>query len=188
MVALYWFLGLVIDRRPAYWIYLGITLGIGLEVKYTVAGLIVGIGIAVLLTPSLRMDLRTRYPWIASAIALLIWAPNLAWQVVEGFPSLTYITNHGGGSSGPVDYLIQFGVYFFFLIPLWLAGMVSFFRGRLRAIGLVYACDCTRADATCFRSSARRASRASSWFRRRRRFPRHRTCRSTRWPRWDARC
>jgi hypothetical protein len=139
MVALYWFLGLVIDRRPAYWIYLGITLGIGLEVKYTIAGLVAGIGIAVLLTPSLRMDLRTRYPWIGAAIALLIWAPNLAWQVVEGFPSLVYIANHGGGGGGPLDYLIQFGVYFFFLIPLWLAGMVSFFRGPLRAIGIACA-------------------------------------------------
>ena len=131
MVALYFFLGLVIDQRPRYWIYLGITLGIGLEVKYTVVGLITGIGIAILLTPSLRMDLRTRYPWIAAAIALLIWAPNLAWQVVEGFPSLVYIANHGGSGGGPVAYLIQFGVYFFFLIPLWLAGMISLFRSRL---------------------------------------------------------
>jgi hypothetical protein len=140
MVALYFFLGLVIDRRPRYWIYLGITLGIGLEVKYTIVGLITGIGIAILLTPSLRMDLRTRYPWIASAIALLIWAPNLAWQVVEGFPSLVYITNHGGSGGGPVAYLIQFGVYFFFLIPLWLAGMISLFRSRpLRPIGIACA-------------------------------------------------
>ena len=131
MVALYFFLGLVIDGRPRYWIYLGITLGVGLEVKYTIVGLIAGIGLAVLLTPPLRDQLRTRYPWIASAIALLIWAPNLAWQVVEGFPSLVYITNHGGSGGGPVAYLIQFGVYFFFLIPLWLAGMISLFRSRL---------------------------------------------------------
>ena len=140
MVALYWFLCLVIDRRPRYWIYLGITLGIGLEVKYTIAGLIVGIVSAVLLTPSLRAELRTRYPWIATAIALLIWAPNLAWQIVEGFPSLIYITNHGGNGGGPAVYLIEFGVYFFFLIPLWLAGMISMFRNRqLRPIGIACA-------------------------------------------------
>jgi hypothetical protein len=90
MVALYWFLYLVVDRRPRYWIYLGMTLGIGLEVKYTIVGLILGIGIAVLLTPSLRRELRTKYPWIAVGLALLIWAPNLVWQVAEGFPSLTY--------------------------------------------------------------------------------------------------
>jgi hypothetical protein len=140
MVALYWFLCLVTDRRPRYWIYLGITLGIGLEVKYTIVGLIAGIGIAVLLTPSLRVELRTKFPWIAAAIALLIWAPNLAWQVVNGFPSLAYVTNHQGSGGGPVAYLTQFVVYLFFLIPLWLAGMISLFRSQqLRPIGIACA-------------------------------------------------
>jgi hypothetical protein len=140
MLAMYWFLCIVTDRQPRYWIYLGITLGIGLEVKYTIVGLIAGIGTAIVLTPSLRKELRTRYPWIAAAIALVIWTPNLIWQVVEGFPSLIYIANHGGGGGGPVVYLIQFGVYFFFLIPLWLAGLVSLFRSLLlRPIGIACA-------------------------------------------------
>jgi hypothetical protein len=131
MVAMYWLLCLVSDRRPRYWIYLGVTLGIGLEVKFTIVGLIAGIGIAILLTPSLRTELRTRYPWMAAAIALLIWAPNLAWQVSEGFPSLIYIANHRGSGGGPVVYLIELGVYFFFLLPLWLTGMVALFRSPL---------------------------------------------------------
>src|SRR5579864_350022 len=140
MVAFYWFLCLVIDPRPRHWIYFGITLGIGLEVKFTIAGLIAGIGLAVLLTPSLRSELRTRYPWIAASIALLIWAPNLAWQVAEGFPTLIYLTNHSGSGGGPVTYLVQFAVYFFFLIPLWLAGMISLFRSAaLRPIGIACA-------------------------------------------------
>ncbi len=140
MVALYWFLFLVTDGRPRYWIYLGITLGIGLEVKYTIVGLIVGIGMAVLLTPSLRSTLRTRYPWIAAAIALLIWAPNLVWQVAEGFPSLTYITNHQGSGGGPAAYLIEVFGYLLFLVPLWLAGLVSSFRRPLlRPIGIACA-------------------------------------------------
>jgi hypothetical protein len=140
MVSMYWFLCLVIDRRPRYWILLGITLGIGLETKYTIAGLILGIVVAVLGTPSLRAELRTRYPWVAVAVALLICAPNLIWQVVEGFPSLLYVTNHRSGGGGPVAYLIEFGVYFFFLIPLWLAGMISLFRSRqLRPIAIACA-------------------------------------------------
>jgi hypothetical protein len=131
MVALYWFLCLVIDRRRRYWIYLGTTLGIGLEVKYTIVGLILGIGAAILLTPSLRTELRTRYPWIAAGLALLIWAPNLAWQVAMGFPSLTYIVNHRGSGGGPVVFLIEVGAYFFFLLPLWVVGVVSLFRTPL---------------------------------------------------------
>jgi hypothetical protein len=85
------------------------------------------------------MDLRTRCPWIAAAVALLIWAPNLAWQVVEGFPTLSYIANHRD-SSGPIVYLVQFGVYFFFLLPVWVAGMISLFRSPvLRPIGIACA-------------------------------------------------
>ena len=140
MIALYWFLCLVIDRKPRYWIYLGITLGIGLEVKYTIVGLIAGITIAVLLTPSLRKELRTRYPRIAAAIALLIWAPNLAWQVANGFPSLSYVANHRGSSGGVGIYLIEFVLVVGLLLPLWVAGMISLFRTpSLRPIGIASA-------------------------------------------------
>lgn len=140
MVALYWFLCVAVDRRPHYWIYLGITLGIGLEVKYTIVGLIAGITIAVLLTPSLRNQLRTRYPWIAAAIVLLIWAPNLVWQVANGFPSLTYVANHSGSGGGVGIYLIEFVLVTGLLLPLWLAGVISLFRSPLlRPIGIASA-------------------------------------------------
>src|SRR6266516_7264625 len=43
MVAMYWFLCLVLDRKPKYWIYVGITLGIGLEGHYTVLCFIAGV-------------------------------------------------------------------------------------------------------------------------------------------------
>jgi len=140
MVALYWFLCVLVDRRPRYWIYLGITLGIGLEVKYTIVGLIAGITIAVLLTPSLRNELRARYPWIAAAVALLIWAPNLAWQVVNGFPTLTYVFNHRGSGGGVAIYLIEFALVTGLLFPLWVSGMISLFRSPLlRPIGIASA-------------------------------------------------
>jgi 4-amino-4-deoxy-L-arabinose transferase-like glycosyltransferase len=140
MVAIYWFLCLVLDRRPRYWIYLGLALGVGLEVKFTILALVAGIGVAILLTPALRADLRARYPWIAAAIALLIWLPNVAWQVAEGFPTLIYIANHRGSGGGPLIFLLEIGVYLFFVIPLWAAGFVSLFRSpRLRPIGIACA-------------------------------------------------
>ena len=137
MVALYWFLGVVLDGRPRYWLLLGVTLGIGLEVKFTILGLIAGIGIAVLVTRSLRATLRTRYPWMAAGLALLIWAPNLAWQVAEGLPTVQYIGNHQGSGGGPATYLLEIGVYLFFLIPVWLGGLASFLRSpQLRPVGI----------------------------------------------------
>ena len=137
MVAFYWFLCWVREHRPRYWIYLGLSLGIGLEVKYTIGGLVAAIALAVLLTPALRSELRTRYPWIAAGIALLICAPNLAWQVAKGFPSLIYIANHHGSGGGFATNLVLIVVYLFFLIPLWMAGLVSLLRSAtLRPIGI----------------------------------------------------
>ena len=134
MVAIYWFLCLVVDGRRRYWFYLGATLGIGLEVKYTIAALVAGMVVAILLAPQLRARLRTADPWLSAAIALLIWAPNLAWQVANGFPSLAYVTNHQGSISeggGVVSYLAVLGIELFLLLPLWVAGMASLFRNRL---------------------------------------------------------
>ena len=134
MVALYWFLCIVVDGRRRYWIYLGVTLGVGLEVKYTIAALAVGMAAAVLLAPRLRTQLRTACPWLSAAIALLVWAPNLAWQVANGLPSLAYVTNHQGSISeggGVVTYLVVLGIELFLLLPLWIAGLVSLFRSRL---------------------------------------------------------
>lgn len=137
MVAFYSFLCLVLEHRPRHWIYLGISLGIGLQVKYTIGALVAAIGIAILLTPALRSELRTRYPWIAVAIAFLICAPNLAWQMAKGFPSLAYIANHQGSGGGVAMNVLLIVVYLFFLIPLWVAGLVSLFRSvTLRPIAI----------------------------------------------------
>jgi 4-amino-4-deoxy-L-arabinose transferase-like glycosyltransferase len=143
MVSLYLFLSLVLDPKPRTWLFLGITLGIGLEVKYTIAALIAGLLVAVLLTPALRAELRTAYPWLAAVLTLVIWAPNLLWQVAEGFPSLSYVSNHQGSvqsGGGPGTFLVGFLVLLLLLTPLWIAGFVSLFRRRdLRAIGIACA-------------------------------------------------
>jgi Dolichyl-phosphate-mannose-protein mannosyltransferase len=140
MVSVYLFLSLVLEPKPRTWILLGLTLGIGLEVKYTIVALIVGIGIAVLLTTSLRAQLRTRYPWLAGGLILVIWSPNIIWQIANGFPSLDYTLTHGAtiaSGGGPGSFLIIFAVVLFLLLPLWIAGVISLFRHReLRPIGI----------------------------------------------------
>jgi Dolichyl-phosphate-mannose-protein mannosyltransferase len=143
MVALYLFLSLVIDPKPRTWILLGITFGVGLEVKYTIVALIAGVCVAVVLTPALRGQLRTRYPWIAVCLALLIWVPNLAWQVANSFPSLAYLLNHQGSigsGGGPGAFLLGFLVLLLLLAPLWIVGLLSLFRSpNLRPIGIACA-------------------------------------------------
>ncbi len=143
MLSLYWLLALVIDRKPRTWMLLGITLGIGLEIKFLILGLIAGIVAGVLVTPSLRRDLRTPWPWVAGAVMLLIWSPNLVWQIVNGLPTLTYVLNHQGSiqsGGGPLDFVVLFLVLLFFLAPLWVAGFISLFRnGALRPVAIACA-------------------------------------------------
>jgi 4-amino-4-deoxy-L-arabinose transferase-like glycosyltransferase len=143
MLSIYLFLSIVLDRRPHTWIVLGLTLGIGLEVKYLILPLILGMVIATLVTPSLRVDLRTRYPWIGAALILIIWLPNVVWQIANEFPTVSYIFNHQGdiqSGGGVIDFVVLFLVLLFLLTPLWVAGFISLFRTReLRAIGIACA-------------------------------------------------
>ncbi len=105
--------------------------------KFTILGLAAAVGVAVLVTPSLRAALRTPDPWIAAAIALAIWAPNLVWQVAEGFPTLSYVANHSGAGGGLLDNALLIFVYLFFLLPLWIAGFISLFHSpTLRPVGI----------------------------------------------------
>lgn len=138
MVSLYWFLCLIQEGRPRYWIFLGVSLGIALEVKFTVIALIAVMAIAVLVTTSLRAQLRSQYPWLGAGVALLIWLPNLIWQISKGFPTLTYIANHGASGGGLVSNLVLLVVYLFFVLPVWIAGLTSLWRDpRLRAAAIV---------------------------------------------------
>jgi Dolichyl-phosphate-mannose-protein mannosyltransferase len=74
------------DRR--LWLALGAVAGIGLENKDTLLLLLVGLVAGVVLAR--RWDiLRSPWAWAAAGVALLIWAPNLAWQATHGFPQLT---------------------------------------------------------------------------------------------------
>lgn len=143
MVALYLFLSIVLDRKPRTWILLGLSLGIGLEVKFLILPLILGMVIATFVTPSLRADLRTRYPWIGGAVMVLIWLPNVVWQFANDFPTVNYILNHQGdiqSGGGVLDFVVLFLVLLFLLTPLWIAGFISLFRTReLRAVGIACA-------------------------------------------------
>lgn len=144
LLAMYLLLRIVRTGDPRLFILLGLDLGIGVETKYTILALWVGIALAVLISPGLRRMLRTPYPWIGLTIAILWAAPNMAWQVTNGFPTLTYVANHrtdiaqGGGIAFFVALLILL------IGPIWLplfaAGLILLVRDpELRPLGIVAA-------------------------------------------------
>jgi Dolichyl-phosphate-mannose-protein mannosyltransferase len=84
-----WLLVRLLDRGDRrLWLAVGVTAGFGLENKDTL--LFLGAGLAVGLVATRRWDVvRSPWPWAAIGIALLLWAPTLAWQAVNGWPQLT---------------------------------------------------------------------------------------------------
>ncbi len=89
-LALYAFVRIATAASPTWWLGLGAALGLGMMTKFTTPALVAGVGAGVLLTP-IRRELRTPWPWLGAALALVIAAPNLAWQVVHGWPSIDFL-------------------------------------------------------------------------------------------------
>lgn len=71
------------------WIVLGCATGLGLLTKFTILPLGLGILVGMLLTR--RAWLRTRGPWVAAVIALVLGSPSWVGQIVLGFPALGQI-------------------------------------------------------------------------------------------------
>jgi hypothetical protein len=134
---------LVRTGEPRWWLAVGPALGVGLEAKYTVLALGAALLAGVLATP-LRRHLLTPWPWLGALLALLVAAPNLAWQMAHGWPSLAFIVQHpraqAGDFSPPVFLAQQLALVGPLALPLWLAGWYRLLRhAEVRALGVTAA-------------------------------------------------
>jgi Dolichyl-phosphate-mannose-protein mannosyltransferase len=115
-------------------IALGVDLGVGIETKFTILALWLGVLVAVLMSRELRRFLRSRYLWIGAIVAVAAALPNLGWQVANGYPTLTYTLNHSSDikqSGGPASFVELFILVIGpVLLPLWIAGLVLLWRDK----------------------------------------------------------
>jgi hypothetical protein len=115
------------------WLALGAVLGVGLENKISALFLVFGLGVG--LVASRRWDtLRTRGPWLAAAVAALLFAPHLAWQGQHGFPTLEFMHNARAFKMqelAPADWLLEQVLQMNPLAaPIWLAGLAYLLSER----------------------------------------------------------
>ncbi|MEN8158984.1 MAG: glycosyltransferase family 39 protein [Myxococcota bacterium] len=96
------FVDLLRTRDPRLWLALGALAGVAMLNKHTVAMLFGAIGLAALLSP-LRAGLRTRWPWLGLALALLLASPNLVWNAVNDWPSLAFYQSVGAEKNLPTS-------------------------------------------------------------------------------------
>lgn len=112
-------------RDPRWWWWLGIAVGVGFLNKYTLAFWVIGLLLALLLTPDRRL-LATRQPWLAAGVAGVIVLPNLVWQYAYAFPVLHHmeeLSRNQLANVRPFDFLLDQIFLHGTGVILWLAGL-----------------------------------------------------------------
>ena len=105
----YLFLRIIQTENKKNWIWLGVVLGFGLLNKTSVFWLGAGILVGTLFTP-LRKDLKTKYPYIAFIIAMLIFSPYIIWNITHDFAHLEFMRNAATRKYGgltPISFIMD---------------------------------------------------------------------------------
>ena len=142
----YLMIRLLKSEDPRWWLGIGAAFGLGMLTKYTILVLAAGVAIGVVLT-RLRRYLSSPWLWAGVALALLIFLPNLIWQMQHDFISLEFLRFiHArdiriGRTAGFLPEQLIFSTSPIAL-PLWIAGLVYYFfipaGKRYRALGWTY--------------------------------------------------
>jgi 4-amino-4-deoxy-L-arabinose transferase-like glycosyltransferase len=88
VVSIFLFVRILRTGEQRLWLLLGLVMGIGLLNKALPAVLALGLLVGVLMVPSARPQLRSRWLWGGVVIAGAIWVPYLLWQADHGWPQL----------------------------------------------------------------------------------------------------
>ena len=86
---------LVARARGRGWIWAGVAVGLALLSKYTAALLAPALFLLVLLDRDLRGELRTPWPWLGGAVAILLFLPNLLWNATYDWVAIQFQILHG---------------------------------------------------------------------------------------------
>jgi len=92
VAATYFLIRLMKSGDARWWVPIGAVLGLGMETRYTIGFLALGIAGAVILTDA-RKFLAKRWLWIGVAISILLFLPNVIWQARHQFISLDFLSH-----------------------------------------------------------------------------------------------
>lgn len=136
-----------VAARPApvttgLWLLFGAIVGLGLLNKWSMLWFAGAIGLGIVLTRA-RRHLRSRGPWLAAALALLLFLPHAIWQIAHGWPTLEFMRNATGGKMlavAPLEFLAeQVRGMHPLTLPVWLGGLVWLLaRPTLRVLGVAF--------------------------------------------------
>ena len=130
-------------RKTNYIYLLGVSIGLGMLTKYTMALFIVALIGGLLISPQ-RKVLLNRAWLIASAIAFIIFLPNLIWQISHGLPVISHMNELKASQLNYIDPLSSFTQLFITHASasvIWLSGLIYLFysKSNRRYIFIAYA-------------------------------------------------
>ena len=135
---------IVVEGRETLWLAAGVLIGLGLENKTSMAFLVLGLSVGVLLTRERRW-LRNPYLWMGAAVAAAIATPNIIWQITHAWPTIEFIRNADALKNARLTPLQFAGSQLLEMHPLnallLIAGLWFFFTadgGRFRLFGWAY--------------------------------------------------
>jgi hypothetical protein len=144
-LALYIVVKILTDGSPKLWLLFGVVAGLGLQNKYSIGFLCIGLFFGLLFTQH-RKHLKTKWFWLGASLAFLIFLPHILWEVMNGFPSLEFMRNASQYKNIGLTPLGLFSNNAFEMnvlnAPIWTLGLYFFFfhtQGKkFRVIGWIY--------------------------------------------------
>lgn len=136
------FLKYLNTQESRFLIFMGVIAGFGLLNKYTMLFWGAGLVLSVLLVSERRIF--RAYPiWLAGMIALLLFTPNIIWQLQQGFPVLGHFSglyaDHFQDYSSLSFLIHQLEALGPLTFPIWLLGIFYLITSqKYRVFGFIY--------------------------------------------------
>jgi hypothetical protein len=131
-------------RNPRWWLAVGLLAGLSLHNKNLIVLTLAAIGVGLALVGP-RQVLWSRWLLAGVGLALIVGAPNLAYQVANDWPQLEMgraIERNKGEESRILFVPMQVVLLGVFLTPVWVAGIVHLLRAPglrpVRALAVAY--------------------------------------------------
>jgi 4-amino-4-deoxy-L-arabinose transferase-like glycosyltransferase len=124
------------------WLWFGVLSGLGLENKHST--LIFGFAVTIAVLLVRPREFLKPWIWIAGAIALALFVPNLIWQINRHFPTIEDLQNVKREGKNvvlpPLAFVKQQILTMHpILFPVWLSGLIWFlWERRWRLLGAIF--------------------------------------------------
>ena len=124
------------------WPFVGLAIGVGLLLKHSTLFLAFGLLLALTIAGP-RKHLRSPWFWAGAGLTVLVFLPNLVWQATHEWPTVEFLRRLNQGTMAQITALQFVAGQLLYLhpvtAPLWIAGLVFYWRGRSGASGRVFA-------------------------------------------------